>query len=408
MGTHRYSLNDTIEPEATSTKSMPRLPCDVMENIVAYLDLSTLRSAMKTSRDLYALAVPLVYETIYLNRNTPPGLARWMNGEMMERKKELLAKVTTLVIDDIQVMFCFTYDEDLKKFCDSIVLPSVTRLIWRQDELRPVETDVIERSREPLQVRQGYSIFDFQDVAGPLCTDGSGSSAQGRWVSTEAPLPPFTPTVERPTRNGPRSSRVKEFSKVLPSAHKTICIQLPPSGVFQILGSPLIYHHSPGRSPHFLQVTDRIMGYLVKLSGDKTIRIHQPINPHHLTLAEVPGATTVYCFYPKSTNGSAKRHLVRAWQRTMGQRLRRLGPRWSGWTEIVVPAIKAVLYGKLKHHDMLKACLAIIRDSAMILTPQDSLVGTTEIVGVINMGVTEMVRALHPDQASTCHCCGDK
>jgi hypothetical protein len=92
----------------------------------------------------------------------------------------------------------------------------------------------------------------------------------------------------------------------------------------------------------------------------------------------------------------------------MGQRLRRLGPRWSGWTEIVVPAIKAVLYGKLKHHDMLKACLAIIRDSAMILTPQDSLVGTTEIVGVINMGVTEMVRALHPDQASTCHCCGDK
>lgn len=393
--------NETIELNTDTTKEMPRLPGEVIGIIFHFLDKPTLLSTIKVNKAFYTLSIPVFYDTIHLNRNTLPGLARWMNGEMMERKKELLAKVKTLVIDDIQVMFCCTYDADLKMFCDTIVLPNVTKLVWRQDKLRPIE----QESPEPIEERKGYWVYPDQPQSrGRTC--GNELSMRGRWVSTEPPLPPFNPTLERPTRIG-RSSRIEEFAKVLTSSKKTICIRLPPSGTFQLLGPIMRYHHSSVPSPHYPKVTDRIMSYLVKLLGDITIQIHQPITPEHLTLAEVPGATTTYSFYPNSTNATAKAQLIEAWERAMRQRLRRYGRNWPVWSDTLAPAITEVLEGDLDQGGMVQACIALIRRHAFALT-STARVTTATISEVLSVGVTEMVAALHSIQESKCHYCGDK
>jgi len=318
----------------------------------------------------------------------------------MERKKELLARVNTLVIDDIQVMFCCTYDADLKMFCDTIVLPNVTKLVWRQDELRPIDGE----SPEPIEEPSGYWVYpDPPKSRGRTCCIGG---LQKHWVSTEPPLPPFNPTLERPTRDG-RSSRIEESAKVLTSTKKTICIRLPPSGTFQLLGPIMKYHHSSVPSPHYPKVTDRIMSYLVKLSGDITIRIYQPITPEHLTLAEVPGATATYSFYPKSTNTTPRAQLIEAWERAMRQRLRRYGRNWPVWSDTLAPAITEVSEGDLDQGGMVEACIAIIKKHAFALT-STARVTTATISEVLSMGVTEMIAAIHPIQESKCHCCGDK
>lgn len=149
------------------------------------------------------------------------------------------------------------------------------------------------------------------------------------------------------------------------------------------------------------------MSYLVKLSGDITIRFHQPITPEHLTLAEVPGATTTYSFYPNSTNTTAKAQLIEAWERAMRQRLRRYGRNWPVWSDTLAPAITEILEGDLDQGGMVQACIAIIKKHAFALT-STARVSTATISEVLSVGVTEMVAALHPTQKFECHCCGDK
>lgn len=144
--------------------NIPRLPTEIMIRIfkLAQEQNISLAPILRTSKLNHCLVWPMIHRnrTIHLNRDTLPGLASFMSlslagtqedtparkmalnaekMEILERRRSLLAGINTLIIDDIQVMFGHAWREDLAKFCSTVVLPNVTKIIWRQDELREWE-----------------------------------------------------------------------------------------------------------------------------------------------------------------------------------------------------------------------------------------------------------------------------
>ena len=66
----------SIDASDTSTDDTPRFPAEIMQKIFKHAqhdNLSSLTAVLRTSKLSYELAMPILYETIHLNRNTLPG-----------------------------------------------------------------------------------------------------------------------------------------------------------------------------------------------------------------------------------------------------------------------------------------------------------------------------------------------
>jgi hypothetical protein len=145
MGIQSPNVKTPIVPHIQSIQeaapNIPQLPGDVLHKIFRHIqeDASnaSLFPVLQTNSFFYDLAIPLVYNTIYLNRSTIRGL---MNGTgiycQKGRKSQALSTATRLVINDILVLFDYDYGPALRSFLNVVVLPNVTQVIFRQDRLK--------------------------------------------------------------------------------------------------------------------------------------------------------------------------------------------------------------------------------------------------------------------------------
>jgi hypothetical protein len=159
---HRYNSLSTLVPLCHTDSdfgNIPQLPTELMIKIFEFAreQDTCLTSLLRTSKLNHSLVWPMIYnnKALHLNRETLPALSRFMSINMtvskedtparqksfefkkidiLERRIGLLAKITTLVIDDVQVMFESKWSVEHAEFCSSIVLPNVTKIIWREVE----------------------------------------------------------------------------------------------------------------------------------------------------------------------------------------------------------------------------------------------------------------------------------
>jgi hypothetical protein len=389
------NTKESIEP----TRDSPRLPAELMTKVMQYAQARNISLApmAQTSRLNYHLAAPMIYETIYLNRSTLPGLARFMSidfgrvenaqpgtqreiaekkREILEKRRGLLAKVTTLVIDDIQMMFGFKWAEDLNSFCSLIVLPNVTKVIWREDKLRKWE-----------DAPSGL-------WAGPVARRG------GTWKY------PSRDTAESDIDEELRVHKPARFVPVLPAKVKQVCIVMPGSGYFQAFGDRRRYLLTKRPWEHEMPITDRIMQHISVLSGDVTVRIHQPISSEQIHLSQVPN--TIYSFYQDYWNLSAKPRLIEAFYMNVVERVTDEQNGWEIWRYQLWRPLERILCKNLKLEDMLKECEVLIRDPTLYWTSAFNPRNIDIRTWFVKI-VSEMVRILHSDHDEVkCGCCGSE
>jgi hypothetical protein len=323
---------DTENETDDDKDDSPRLPTEIMEKIFKHAndqDPSTLLPCLRTSKLNYHLAMPILYDTIHLNRDTLPGLAKLMSVGPTENKKKSLEQVTTLVIDDICVMFGFKWEQQLKDFCESIVLPNVTKVIWKEEKKRECDSTgpkrVLVKERFRRNVGPDFNKIDFKFQIG---------------------LP-------------------RQFVSVLPAKEKEVHIITPPSGRFQEIGPVGTYHLATRPWRQFVQTTDRVMGYVKKMSGTINLHIHQPVHGRFLTLGDIPNTT--YHFYPFNPldDISTTACLLDLFEHTINVRLGVLIWDCEMWKTDLEPTLRAILFQDLAPEAMLKKCEEAIRNQAL-------------------------------------------
>ena len=317
----------SIDASDTSTDNKPRFPAEIMQNIFKHAqqdNLSSLPAVLRTSKLSYELAMPILYETIHLNRNTLPGLARYMSIDPTERKKKQLSEVTTLVIDDITMMFGFTWEDDLKLFCQSIVLPNVTRVIWREDESREMD-----KKSQKLRDR-----FNGGKLGNPTQRSPTNCETNYKFQVT---LP-------------------KQFTPVLPAEKKDVLVVIPPSGQFQQMG-PVLSHHLMCRPRNrYTFTSDRVMKYIHHMSGQNTLEIRQSFNSEYLVLSDTVGVT--YSTYPDPDTPYPidRSRIISRFENTVARRLVFLDMERQQWTDQLAPSLRDSLMSDLGPEDIMDAC----------------------------------------------------
>jgi hypothetical protein len=336
-------------------------------------DLSSLTSVLRTSKMNYELAMPLLYETLHLNRDTLPGLARYMSIDPTERKKEQLAKVTTLVIDDITMMFGFKWEDDLKLFCQSIVLPNVTTVIWREDEIRAMDRTspkgilVDKRTNQPCYVK-------VREMAlRPI-------SASDVDYKFQVALP-------------------QQFTSVLPAKEKDVIVIIPPSGQFQQIGPILCYHVLTRPWKRFAMTSDRIMQYIYHMSGRNTLEIRHPLDSEYLVLSDLVGVTHSFDPDPDPSNPTDKLRIISAFEKTVARRLCFLEPDLQQWNNYLAPALRELLMKDLDSEKTSKAFVAAVRNPPVPWSTQYRGMEFDLIEELLDM-ITELVMLLHDEGLS--------
>jgi len=327
-------------------------------------------------------------KTIHLNRDTLPGLASFLSinlaetdedtparkmalnaetMEILERRRGLLAEINTLIIDDIQVMFGEAWREDLVKFCSTVVLPNVTKIIWRQDELREWEP--------PKQL------------------------GADKWMMS--PPMPFSSDAEYKLL----IYRPVQFDSVLPAKDKEVCIVVPASGYFQSFGHPSLYVPTKQSRYQPVPIIDRIVSHIVKFSGNLTVRLHQPISPEHIAICRMPN--TIYSFYTDYWNQPAKPRLINAFNENMTGRLRREYSALDVWVYHIFPAIENILDSDMGREEMLDECKHIVGHPGLF--GEGPGIDTDEDMSPWDLGmVSAMIQLLHSDHGEVeCGCCGE-
>jgi hypothetical protein len=336
------SLNESItsiDASDTSTDDEPRLPAEIMQKIFKHAqhdNLSSLTSVLRTSKLDYELAMPLLYETIHLNRDTLPGLARYMSINPTERKKEQLDKVTTLVIDDIAMMFGFKWEDDLKLFCQSIVLPNVTKVIWREDEIREMD-----------QTGPKLKIID---------------NSMTRKYGGKGLYPKRRPLYISEIDYKLQVALPQQFTSVLPANEKEVIVIIPPSGQFQQIGPMMVYHVLTRPWKRLAMTSDRIMKYIYHLSGWNTLEIRHPLDSDYLVLSDLVGVNHSFYPDPDTSNSTDKLRIISGFEKTVARRLSFLEPDLQQWNEYLAPALRDLLMKDLGPEAMIKACMEAVRN----------------------------------------------
>jgi hypothetical protein len=370
------SLNDSIasiDAPNTSTDDEPRFPPEIMQRIFKHAqqeNLSSLASVLRTSKLNYELAMPLLYETIHLNRDTLPGLARYMSINPTERKKEQLAKVTTLVIDDIAMMFGFKWEDDLKLFCQSIVLPNVTRVIWREDEIREMDNTGPKFKLIDNIMTRRYGGKGLYPKRRPLYISEIDYKLQ-------VALP-------------------QQFTSVLPAEEKEVIVIIPPSGQFQQIGPMMVYHVLTRPWKRLAMTSDRIMKYIYHMSGRNTLEIRHPLNSEYLVLSDIVGVNHSFYPDPDTSNSTDKLRIISGFEKTVARRLSFLEPDLQQWNDYLAPALRDILMRDLGPEEMMKACVGAVRDESVGWTTRHKSIDLNLEEAFSDM-VTELILLLHEE-----------
>jgi len=329
----------SIDASDTSTDDELRFPPEIMQRIFKHAqndNLSSLTSVLRTSKVNYELAMPLLYETIHLNRDTLPGLARNMSIDPTERKKEQLSKVTTLVIDDIAMMFGFKWEDELKLFCQSIVLPNVTKVIWREDEIREMDETGPKSKTIDNSMTRKYG-------AKGLCPKRRPLNASEIDYKFQVALP-------------------KQFTSVLPAKEKEVIVIIPPSGQFQQIGPMMSYHVLTRPWKRLAMTSDRIMKYIYHLSGRNTLEIRHPLDSEYLVLSDIVGVNHSFYPGPDTSNFTDKLRIISGFEKTVARRLSFLESDLQQWNDYLAPALRDLLMKDLGPDAMMKACMEAVRN----------------------------------------------
>lgn len=368
------NIFNTQEPPDKATvklKEMPRLHGEILYKVFNILHDESPRllfPVIQVSHLCYKLVMPIIYRTVHLNRSTLRGLmddpeARQCWGWYWYNRPGL-ARTTTLIIDDLYVLFDTRYDASLRTFCHHVRLPNVTKVIFRHDR------------KTAAKFKFHYGEFEFFVARRPL-------------VCNHTMWPPQTYEPHQP-------SRTNMFTHVLPNKSKSVCVSISPNDSFQKL------------------TNDRIMGYVSWLCGDNQIRIHQPVNPNYLTLnidQRRPhvrrSASTVYSFYRDLSGIPARPHLLRAFEVLLVRQVKPLVdydvPHWTGLFAKFVELVNG--------EDQPKEIMETMREA--IMSPHREYlpkVGTyythLRLLKTLENVFAEMLAALNPDSETACPCCG--
>jgi hypothetical protein len=384
---------DTLDDDtASDTSNIPQLPTELMIKIFKFAQGTSLTSLLRTSKLNYSLVWPMIFKdkTLHLNRETLPGLATFMSTnltmskedtrarkkqlnlekkDILERRRQLLAGITTLVIDDVQVMFERKWHVDFAKFCSRIVLPNVTKIIWR--EVEP------EKIAKPLSAKQLYT---------------------ARWRRNSEADAQLVVGVEL------RVLHPRRLVPVLPAKIKEVCIVVPASGYFQDLGLEDRYHYTRRPWYFWFLTIERINEYVANFTGDVLVRVHQPVSDRHISISHVPN--TIYSFYPDCSDAPAKARLVDAFYEFIQKRM---GPGRFHWTasgDLVENVLSDILKGTLKREEMLNRCTKAIREESLstIRWAGENDRDTEKwLLGI----VAGFIALLHSDHDEVvCGCCG--
>jgi len=329
----------SIDASNASTEDEPRLPAEIMQRIFKHAqndNLSSLTSVLRTSKVNYELAMPLLYETIHLNRETLPGLARYMSIDPTERKKEQFSKVTTLVIDDIAMMFGFKWEDDLKLFCQSIVLPNIIKVIWREDEVREMNETGPKLKTIDNSMTRKYG-------AKGLCPKRRPLNASEIDYKFQVALP-------------------KQFPSVPPAKEKEVIVIIPPSGQFRQIGPMMSYHVLTRPWKRLAMTSDRIMKYIYHLSGGNTLEIRHPLDSEYLVLSDIVGVNHSFYPDPDTSNSTDKLRIISGFEKTVARRLSFLEPDLRQWNDYLAPALRDLLMKDLGPDLMMNACMEAVRN----------------------------------------------
>jgi hypothetical protein len=273
------------QPIKSTTKesTQPQLPMELLAKIIKiahYENDTSIAPLMRVNQACNEIAGPLLYDTIHLNKYTLSKLPACILSkpstnpvlqESHDRKLAALARTKKLVIEEIPILFHERHDLDLVKFCKKVVLPKVTKVVWCQHKAGEWGKEELEERKEKVK-----SIPINPMDAIPRC-------------------------------------RADIFQKVLPAEHKTMCIQVPKSGLFQTLGPAAITRKLAwGEKPYTLRTIDRMLEYMNAMSGRVDIRIHQSINGRYICLGSLP---TIYHFGKNRTPYSARSQIISAYRR---------------------------------------------------------------------------------------------
>jgi hypothetical protein len=393
--------SDTLAHNTASDPSnIPQLPTELMIKIfkLAQHQDICLTSHLRTTKLNYSLVWPMIYKdkTIHLNRETLPGLATFMSikltvskmdtparkkelylekMEILERRKRLLASITTLVIDDVQVMLGWEWCYDLANFCSTIVLPNATKIIWREDKLR----EGGQAAPELIPGLQG-----------------------GKWIKPPPEVSDYAIDAELPEL---QRRRLKQFIPVLPAKVKEVRIVVPGSGYFQDQGyqPPSLFTERPWFFP--VSTIERIRKYVVKFTGDVTVRVHQPVSDSYIRLC--PTRNTIYSFYSDYWDVPARTRLIDAFGITTARRLEGNYDDSSTWAHDLYPMLSDILSGTSKREVMLWSCkTAIGKPELFRLNGRNKKSGGYLKRWLLRV-VTEMIAIIHSDHDEVkCKCCG--
>lgn len=331
--------------------------------------------------------------TLHLNRETLPGLASFMmaypigpewdtparykeleleTGEILKRRTRLLEGITTLVINDVQVMFGWEWSLDFIDFCSTVVLPNVTKIIWREAKLQ-------EESK-----------------AGPCMIP----SLRGReWI--KPPREVSSAAIDAELQN----RRPGQFFPVLPAKVKEVCIIVPASGYFQAVYNQYPYPDEEHPWSQSFTTIERINKFVARFTGDVTVRVHQPVSKSDITLSDA--SNTIYSFYADYWNVPARERLIEAFARTVARRLQFDQVDSNIWEDMSPDLAQIVQNGAYNREEMLEQCKRVIENPPWPLynghDREDRRDLRTWLLGL----VTAMINLIYSDHNEVeCPCCG--
>jgi hypothetical protein len=396
---HRYNSLSTLVPLCHTDSdfgNIPQLPTELMIKIFkrAQHQGICLTSLLRTTKLNHSLVWPMIYKekTLHLNRETLPGLASFMTinltgskndtparkkvldlekMEILERRRRLLAGITTLVIDDVLMMFGWEWSYDLANFCSTIVLPNVTKIIWREDKLREgrkTRPRIIPGIRAGTWIKPGLELFDL-DIDAQL-----------------------------------QKRRPIHFIPVLPAKVKEVCIIVPGSGSFQDVGN--YFSFVERQWSHYVSTMERINKYVARFTGNVTVRVHQPVSDSYISIC--PVRKTIYSFYPdKHWNVPAGHRLMNAFGRFVERRLENNYYDSSTWAHDLWPTLSIILSGDSRREEILDSCKTAIWNHELFGLNGRDKKSAGDLRRWLLKVVTELIAIIHSDHDEVkCTCCG--
>jgi hypothetical protein len=223
----------------------------------------------------------------------------------------------------------------LKLFCQSIVLPNVTEVIWREDEIREMDESGPKLKTIDNSMTRKYG-------GKGLCPKRRPLNASEIDYKFQVALP-------------------KQFTPVLPAKEKEVIVIIPPSGQFQQIGPVLTYHVLTRPWKRLAMTSDRIMKYIYHLSGRNTLEIRHPLDSVYLGLSDIVGVNHSFYLDPDPSDSTDKIRIISGFEKTVAWRLSFLEPDLQQWNGYLAPALRALLMRDLGPEGMMKACMEAVR-----------------------------------------------